>query len=372
MDVLRALRELSEAVGPSGLEERAAEVARALWAPYVDETIVDRVGSLVATKAGAGEAPRPQLLLAAHVDEIALMVKQIVAQPEGGVGWGFLRLTSVGGVDIRHLYGQVVVVHGSRNGGRELPGVVAALPGFMLPESRRNKAFGFQDLVVDTGLPVGDLRQAVSVGDFISFRQPLRELLNGRAAGKALDNRASVAAIAVCLEYLHGRQHSWDVLAVATSQEETALLGAFTSGHALAPDLAIALDVTFAKGPGSNDALTYELDEGPTIAFGPNVHPGVYRALREAAAALEMRVQPEPHARSSGTDAFGLQIAREGIPTGLISIPLRYMHTPVETLATADIERAGRLLAEFSARLRPDFMDELARGLLDDGKGEAA
>jgi endoglucanase len=194
----------------------------------------------------------------------------------------------------------------------------------------------------------------------------MRKLLNGRVTGKALDNRASLAAVSVCLKNLAERQHTWNVLSVATAQEETRLLGAFTSAYALQPDVAIAIDVTFGKGPGATDELTYEVGKGPTIALGPNFHPGVVECLKEAAKTLELKVHDEPQARPGGTDAYALQIARQGIPTGLVSIPLRYMHTMVESVAIADIRRTGRLLAEFVCRLDDEFLAGLARGMMDD------
>jgi endoglucanase len=190
--------------------------------------------------------------------------------------------------------------------------------------------------------------------------------MNGQAVGKALDNRTSVVAVTICLDYLKDRRHEWDVVAVATAQEETRLLGAYTSAYAVRPDVAIALDVTFGKGPGSKDGgLTFDLDSGPTLGLGPNIHPGIYRQLNEVAKEMELKVNTEPQPRYSGTDAIGLQVAREGIPTGLISLPLRYMHTMVETIALKDIERAGRLLGEFIARLDDTFLDKIAQEMME-------
>ena len=357
MDIFKLLKTLTETAGPSGYEQGIAAVITELWQPYVDEISADRVGSLTAVKYGSGPEPRPRLLLAAHMDEIALMVKQIVEH----YGNGFLRLTHVGGIDIRHLYGQLVTVHGVR----DLSGVVGSLPGRMLPPERKDKPFGWEDLCVDVGLPAAELEQLVSVGSFISFRQPLRKLQGKRVTGKALDNRASVAAVTVCLDYLHGRSHDWDVVAVATAQEETRLLGAFTSAHARRPDAAIAIDVTFGKGPGANDANTFELGGGPILDMGPNVHPGMFKALQNAAKTLEMKVHTGTHARYSGTDAFGLQVARAGIPTGLVGIPLRYMHTTVESIDTADVKRSGRLLGELVANLDGKFLNKLAKGMME-------
>lgn len=367
MDLFKTLQTLTETAGPSGREAGIAQAITGLWQPLADEVRQDRMGNVVAVKRGYGEGKRPQLLLAAHMDEIALLVKQIVSYPDEdettSVGdlSGFLRVTGVGGVDLRHLYGQQVLVHGKR----ELPGIIGALPTQLLPSDRPERPYNYDELVVDTGLSLADLRKTVSVGDFVSFRQPLRRLLNERVSGKALDNRASVAALTVCLDYLRERQHLWDLMLVATIQEETRLLGAFTSAYAEQPDVAVAVDVTFGKGPGAKDGTVFELSAGPTLGLGPNVHPGVYKALEEAAQALEMKVHVDPHTRASGTDAFGLQIARAGIPTGLVSIPLRYMHTMVETIALKDVRRSGRLLGEFAARLDAEFLDNLARDMME-------
>lgn len=371
MDLFDLLQKLTETASPSGLEDAVRESIAKIWEPLVDELVVDNMGNLLAIKRGSSrqsqskndESSPPRLLLAAHMDEIALMVKAIAKGPDSGDAEdvaGFLKLTNVGGVDVRHLYGQAVVVHGQR----QLPGIIGALPKSMLPDVSSSKVYSFDELVVDVGLSLSELSAIVSVGDFISFEQPLRKLLNDRVSGKALDNRASVAAVTRALEYLQGRQHEWDVIAVATVQEETRLLGAFTSAFAQRPDVAVAIDVTFAKGPGTKDNHLFEMDEGPTLGLGANVHPGVQQKLQAAADALEMKVHLEPHAYHSGTDAYGLQVAREGIPTGLVSIPIRNMHTMVETVATADIERAGRLLGEFAARLNGSFIEDIEKEMM--------
>ncbi|MDX1662238.1 MAG: hypothetical protein R3272_00490 [Candidatus Promineifilaceae bacterium] len=363
MDVYQSLERLTEIPGPSGMEERIANAVGELWEPYVDTMSQDRVGNLFAVRRGAGEGERRRLLIAAHMDEIGLMVSRLEQYPkDSDNAAGYLRLSPVGGVDVRHLFGQQVVVHGER----DLPGLVGALPPHMLPDDRQSKAYNYDELMVDVGLPLAELEELVRVGDFISFHQPLRRLLNDRVSGKSLDNRASVAAVAVALKHLSGRRHDWDIIAVATTQEETRLLGAFTSAFSQQPDAALAVDVTFGKGPGAKDRNVFELDDGPALGIGPNVHPGIFKKLQEAADALEMTVHTDPHARYSGTDAYGLQIAREGIPTGLVGIPLRYMHTMVETVAIPDIKRTGRLLAEFVASLDADFLEQLAARMMEE------
>ncbi len=375
MDAISLLKTLTETAGASGHEQAVARVVQDLWSPLVDEIRRDRVGSLVALKRGRAapietaadsEAQRPRLLLACHMDEIALMVKDLVGYPDPagapdatGVH-GFLRVTDLGGVDRRHLHGQRVVVHGRE----PLPGVIGGPARARQGVGRRNKPYDYDELVVDVGRSLALLRELVSVGDVVTFHQPLRKLLNGQLAGKALDNRASVAAVTLALESLQEREHYWDVLAVATVQEETGLLGAYVSGFAERPAAAIAVDVTHGLGPGSKGSGNFELGSGPVLDVGPNVHPGLFAALEETAEALEMSVSRGWHTRGSGTDAHGLQVARAGVPTAVVSIPLRYMHTMVETVAVKDVTRAGRLLGEFAARLRPDFEREMARGMM--------
>jgi endoglucanase len=357
MNLFKQLKTLTETPAPSGFEFKIAPVIEALWEPYVDEISVDRVGSLIAIKHGSGAEPRPKILLAAHMDEIGLMVAGVVEY----AGQGFVRVTNLGGVDIRQVYAQLVVVHGKR----DLSGVMGCLPPHMLPPERKDKPYGYEDLVVDVGLPFDEVQALVDIGNAVSFRQPLRKLHGKRIAGKSLDNRASIAAVTVCLEYLNGRSHEWDVVATATAQEETRLLGAFTGTFSQHPDAAVAIDVTFGKGPGAADERAHELGSGPVIEIGPNVHPGMTEALKKVADKLELKHSMGTHSRYSGTDAFGLQVAREGIPTGLISIPLRYMHTMVESIDMKDVERSGRLLGEFIARLDSKFIPKLSEKMME-------
>jgi len=168
-----------------------------------------------------------------------------------------------------------------------------------------------------------------------------------------------VAAVTVCLEELQNRPHAWDVWAAATVQEETGLTGGYTSAYQIHPALAIVVDVTFAKGPGASDWQTVPIGKGPSLCMGPNIHPALFKGLKELADRLEIPYVLEYAPRNTGTDAFATQVTAEGIPSAVIGIPLRYMHTPVEVVAVKDIQRAGRLMAEFIAGLGPDYMDKI-------------
>ncbi len=344
MDTVPLLKQLSETPGISGYEQAIRDLVRDSLARFADEVREDKLGNLIALKRGEGEPPHRRLMLAAHMDEIGLIVS--------GIEKGFLRITPVGGTDRRLLWGQKVTVHGRR----DLPGIVGSRPPHVLPPDQRDKALPWEELFVDVGLPPEEVEKLVRVGDLISFRQEALELKGDLFSGKALDNRASVAALILALEALSSMRHRWDVYAVATVQEEVGLFGAMTSAYGLAPDAAIAVDVTFGRQNGVPEEESFALGKGPTIAYGPNIHPRLFEELEATAKALEVPYQVEPIPGRSGTDAWAIQVSREGIPTGLVSIPLRYMHSPVETVNLKDLERTARLLAGFVARLEPDFL----------------
>jgi endoglucanase len=274
---------------------------------------------------------------------------------------GFLHITEVGGVDPRVLPGQMVTVHATGGGQKQedLPGLIVQPPKHLLPPDSGSGTVPMKDLLVDTGLRPSDVLQKVRVGDLVSFAQEPIEMGDQILAGHTLDNRVSVIALTYCLDELKRREHDWDVWAVATAQEEETMGGALTSAFELQPTLAVAIDVTFAKGPGTPDYESYPIGKGFTLGWGPNIHPGLHRAFKETADQLELPYVLEALPRHSGTDAYALQVARGGIPTMVISIPLRYMHTPVEVVSMKDIQRVGRLLAEFVCTLRPDFMQNL-------------
>jgi endoglucanase len=253
--------------------------------------------------------------------------------------------------------------------GREtLRGVVSTVPPHLL-KGNGNKYSDFPSLLIDVGLNADELAQLVRPGDLITMDAPMIELGSGRVAAKAMDDRACVAAVSVCLEALQNMHHTWDVYAAATVQEETGLLGAKTAAHAIKPDIAIALDVAFGKQPGVNDDKTIDMGVGPGIGIGPNFHPKLNEKLRETARSLEMKLQDDLLPGNSGTDAWAIQVALQGVPTALLGVPIRSMHSPVETAELRDIERTGRLLAAFIAGLEPDFMTTIA---WDDLKAEAS
>jgi putative aminopeptidase FrvX len=347
-EFLPFLKSLISVPGLSGYESPTTRLIQAEWRPLVDELSLSRLGSVHGFKKGSGAEPRPSVMLAAHMDAIGLMVTQVED--------GFLRIETIGGVDPRILPGQAVVVHATANGEEDLPGVIVMPHPRLLPPEEANGVVDIPHLFVDVGLLPSKVASLVRVGDLVSFGTEAVELSRDILSGHSLDNRVSVAAVAVCLQELRAKSHIWDVWAVATVQEEINFSGASTSAFQLRPDLAIAIDTTFAKGPGANDWQTFPLGKGPTLGHGPNVHPYLYRRFRRLAERLEIPYATEILPVSSGTDGMGTQVAAEGIPTFVMGIPVRNMHTPVEMVALKDIQRAGRLLAEFVVSLEPDFL----------------
>jgi len=347
-DILPFLKSLLSIPGLSGHETQAAGLIEQEWQPLVDELSLSRLGSLHGLKKGLGDTPRPSIMLACHMDAIGLMVSRIEK--------GFLRITHVGGIDPRVLPGQAVTVH-AKDG--DLPGIVVMPPATHLPEDAGRGILDLPHLFVDVGLLPSRVEKLVSVGNVVSFGTEPVEMAGETLCGHSLDNRASVAAVTVCLQELQSRSHIWDVIATATVQEEMHGVGAATSAFQLEPELGIAIDVTFGKGPGANDWQVFPLGEGPTLGYGPNIHPFLHKQFKQLAEQLEIPYAIEYLPSSSGTDGMSIQVSGGGIPVFVLGIPMRNMHTPVELVALKDIRRAGRLLAEFVAGLKADFMQTI-------------
>lgn len=347
-DLKTHLKSLVEAHGPSGHEAPIRAILTEAWQTLTDTTETDRLGSFIGIKRAtlASDTPR-RIMLAAHIDEIGMLVTDIID--------GFLMIRRISGVDNRLMLTQTVLVHGRQ----PLPGIIASVPPHLLTEDKRGQYPTWEELVVDVGLPAEEVASLVRVGDRVTVDTPMLELMNNKVAAKAMDDRACVAIMSSCLNELRLLQHRWDVYAAATVQEETGLYGAETAAYKIAPDIAIALDVGFARQPGVDADVSGDFNAGPLIGIGPNFHEKLNARLRDTAKKYEIKIQDDPLPGHSGTDAWPIQISVEGIPTALLSLPLRNMHSPNETADLRDIERTGRLLALFIASLDDDFMTAL-------------
>ncbi len=347
-EILPLLKDLISAPGISGYESGVRPIIEKAWAPFTDDLSTSKLGSLHGLQKGCGAEPRPSILVATHMDAVGLMVNAIVD--------GFLRVIAIGGLDARVLPGQMVTVH-SRE---DLPGVIVPTPNRLLPTHLQGGSVPLEYLLVDVGLLPEEVHRLVRVGDTITFAQPPFEAGGGTLVGHTLDDRASVAALTYCLELLHARPHAWDVWAVATVQEEVTQAGAFTSAFKLHPSLCLSIDVTFGREPQTPHRVSFPLGEGPTLVWGPIVHPFLYKTVKDLAEKLEIPLAVEPTPRYSSTDSDMMQIVAEGIPNIILEIPLRYMHTPVEMIALKDITRAARLAAEFIAQLDETYLQKIS------------
>lgn len=350
MDVMEMIKVLSETGGVSGNEQDVVAKTGELLRPYVDEIKQDKMGNLIALKKGdSAEKSRTVILFAAHVDEIGLMVTRIDDK-------GFVRFATIGGFDPRTLYGQQVVVRGKK----PLTGVIGPRPPHLLTAEEIKKELDIEKMYIDLALTAAECRSYVKVGDFVTISRECRELAGtGCLAGKAMDNRAGIAALICCARELYNFKHSADLFLVATAQEEVGVRGILTAAYSLSPHIGIAVDVCHGDMPSVSQKDTLELGKGPALATGPNVHPVLEKKLKDLAGKYNLPYQLDPFPGPTPTDARGIQVSREGVPSALVSVPLRYMHTSVEVINTEDVRTAGLLLAHFTRDVHHDFLEEL-------------
>jgi endoglucanase len=351
MAVPELLRNLLLASGASGHETDPARVWRDGCANFTEDVLSDRVGSSVARVAGTGGGP--SLAVIGHIDEIGVHVSHIDDE-------GYLHFGEVGGWDTIVLVGQRVKLT-TRSG--PVSGVIGRKPIHLLKQDEKEKAPKIKDLHIDIGAKDGDqARDMVRIGDWAVIDVEPVEMPNDRLVSRALDNRVGcyVAARAAELVAESGGAPG-DVMAVAAAQEETTFAGSRTSAFALEPDVAIVVDVTFATDQPGIDLgpmTKHTLDSGAVVARGTVLHPQVCDLLYDTAQEEGLPITVESLGRGTGTDADAVNISRAGIPTGLVSVPLRYMHSPVELVSLADIEVAAKLIAAFARRLEPGMTFE--------------
>jgi putative aminopeptidase FrvX len=337
------LHDLLTAVGPSGYEGPAATVFRSRAVDFAEVT-QDTVGSSFARVAGTADGP--VVAIFGHIDEIGLIVSHVD-------GDGFLWFLPVGGWDPIILVGQRVTVM-TRDG--PIPGVVGKKPIHLMTPDDRKRVPELKDLHIDIGAEDGDEAKAlVAVGDVAVIDADPLELPNGRLASRALDNRlgAYVAFEAARLVAEAGGAPG-DVIAVAPTQEETTFGGAVTAAFGLAPEVAIVVDVTHATdAPGIDEKQngSHPLGSGPALVRGPAMSPGVFALLHATAQDEGIDFTVEAASPRTGTDADAVHLSREGVPTGIVQIPLRYMHSPVEMVQLSDVEDVIALLTALALRL---------------------
>ncbi|HHU02990.1 MAG TPA: M42 family metallopeptidase [Christensenellaceae bacterium] len=338
------LKEVTAIPGLSGNERKVAEYIRDKWEPLTDEVSITPTNSVIARKKGKG----PSVLFAAHLDEIGLMVSRIEDD-------GSLRMVGVGGVDPRILPSMRVSV--LAKSGR-LTGVIGAKAPHLLTEDERNKNYTMGELHIDLGMDASKVKELVQVGDEVQLEYRFTELLNNRVAVKTCDDRACVAILYRAMQLLQDMRHDADIYFLATCQEEVGAFGAWQTSYQLFPDYAVALDVCHAATPDADPTRTHDLT-AVVASAGPYLNPVLRRKLMEVAEEQNIKVQTSVVPRYTATDADEIAISRSGIPTILIELPLKYMHTSVELIDTHVIDEAARLLACFAQEINASWEDEL-------------
>ena len=334
VEIYDMLERLCTRCGPSGYEDSVVSEARALLEPLMDEVWTDRLGNVIGVRR-CGKPDAKKLLLDAHLDEIGLVVT--------GIKNGFLRFGTIGGVDPRMLPDRELTIL------TEPPmfGVVACLPPHVLSAEEREKAPPVQDFYVDTGLSQEEAEKRIPIGTPMVFRASFFRLGERQVCGKAMDDRSCFVTLLRAAQLLKNKRLGVDLYMMGSVQEEVNSAGAITGTQALRPDYCVAVDVTHGRTPDSGQDQAFALGGGPAVGIGPNMTRWMTNRLLDKATFLGIPVQKEVIGGHSGTNAWKMQICNEGIATAVVSLPLKYMHTPVETLELEDLEHTARLLAAF-------------------------
>ena len=332
MDIKKAVISLAEACGASGNEKNAAELALSMLREYCPDAEI--INGNVIGHFGAHKEGLPLLVLDAHIDQIGFIVTYITDE-------GFVKVGNIGGIDRRLLPAQPVVIHGKR----DIRGVICSVPPHLT--NGGSEVLETDDAAIDTGMTKAELDELVSAGDSITFDVTCRELIGKRITGGALDDRCGVASVLYALELLKGKSMAYNVAVIFSAQEEVGERGAKIGAFEVDPDIAIAVDVSFAYAIGEDESKCGYLGKGPMIGISPSLSREISDKLFAAAKNAGISCQTEVMSGLTSTNADRYSVNRCGAKTCTVSIPLRNMHTPVEVIDLEDVELTARLLAEF-------------------------
>jgi endoglucanase len=341
---LEFFKRILETPSPSGYESQLQAIVAEYIGPHADRVTTDVHGNLIAVR--NPDAPL-RVMLAGHCDQIGLIVQHIDDQ-------GFVYPQAIGGWDPQVLIGQRMVIWSEKG---PVPGVIARKPIHLLEEEERKQVPKLHDLWIDIGATTrAEVDKLLRIGDPVTPELTFREVQNGRAVSPAMDDKCGMWVVIEALRRADPRKLRCALYAVSTVQEEVGLRGSKTSAFGIDPQVGIAVDVTHAT-----DCPTIEkkregdvaLGRGPVIYRGPNMNPKLVQGLIRVAEQNELKFQLGASGRATPTDANSIQVNRAGVATGLVSIPNRYMHSPVEMIALDDIDRAADLLARYAESLEP-------------------
>ncbi len=332
MNLKEILYDLTSANGVAGEENVASLKAKNYLSNYFDDVKIDDFYNVFATKKGSGEGPH--ILLDAHIDEIGMIVTYITEE-------GFLKVANCGGVDRRILLAQEVIVFGKST----VKGVVTSTPPHL--EKDEKSLPKVDEIFIDIGFSKEQAEQVVSLGDKVIFSNHSTELLNGKITAKAIDDRCGVLAILYALEILKEHKLNCDLSVLFSAQEETGEKGAKIGGYNINPDLAIVVDVSFAKTAGENAEKCGKMSEGVMIGVSPSLNKKLSEEMILIAKENDIPYQIEVMSGLTGTNADEIGVTRGGVKTVTLSIPIKYMHTPIELVDIVDVEATGKLIAKY-------------------------
>lgn len=327
------LTQLCETDGVTGFEGHISELVSSLLEPYCDNVEIDSFGSVI----GRIHCPNPNaktISLDAHIDQIGFVVTEVLDN-------GFVRFAPVGGVDPRMLLGAEVTILAEN----PIYGVIACMPPHLMKPGEQDKAVPIHKMVIDTGFQKA--QNYIAIGMPIVFSEGMCALSENSLTGKCLDDRAGFAAILHAIQRLDRMKLAVHVLIQATCHEETDSLGAISVTYRERPDYGIAVDVSHAATPDAPSGETFEYGGGVLIGMGPNLHRGLTKQLIKLARAEQIDYQLEVMEGNTGTNAWDMQVVRTGVAMALLSIPLKYMHTPIETIHMDDLQAVSDLIYHF-------------------------
>ena len=330
--------ELCALSAPSGFEDRAYSKISGLLLPYVDEIKTDPMGNLIALRR-CGHPNAKKLMLDAHMDEIGMIVT--------GYDKGFLRFANLGGIDPRMLPAREIKLLTNP----PLYGVIDTMPPHALSAEDMDKSIDADKLFIDVGLSEEETKRRIPLGTPAVFAGGVSCLTDNILCGKALDDRACAAIILKTMEELSSKTIDVDIYCLISTQEELGMRGAITGTYGINPDYAVAIDVTHAATPDSKKGETMEMRKGAAIGVGPNMNRNISSELLSIAGEKNIPFQIEVMSGNTGTNGWVIQVAREGVSTAVVSLPIKYMHTPVETMDITDAETIVSLLTEFILKL---------------------
>ncbi|MCI8474743.1 MAG: M42 family metallopeptidase [Oscillospiraceae bacterium] len=341
MELYDTLERLCSLSGPSGFEGKVAQAARKLLEPLMNEVSVDRLGNVIGIRR-CGKPNAKRLLLDAHLDEIGLIVT--------GIEEGFLCFAPIGGVDPRMLPAREVTILAEPE---PFFGMVACLPPHVQNAADHDKSVAIEDLRIDVGMTQTEAERAIPIGTPIVYREGCFRLAGEQVCGKSLDDRACFTILLRTAELLKDVELDVDLYVMGSVREEVAGTGAIVGTNAIDPDWCVAVDVTHAATPDLSHPKerTCELYGGPAIGVGPNMTWSLTDRMVAKAKEHEIPYQLEIMEGHTGTNGWHMQICREGIPTSVVSLPLKYMHSPIEVIALEDMENVAQLLAAFTKNL---------------------